>query len=342
MSHIQNDSHAVHSALDALHRTTGLRALLKERTAPGHDRHIEIGTGDGLAFHLPYKFKSTIDRRDQLAMFKASHDHVLLITRSLSHSMAEQCRQFEIQFVDLAGNCFLRQPGLLVFVSGAKDTIQINPGAARGLTPATLRVVFAILTQPAVLNSSVRRIAEVASISHGAAGSALVTLERGGFFTSSQANRRVLAAPDRWLDTWTEGYLGRIRPKLDKYRMSASAPISEVLAQVNPYYREVAVGGEAAAARRDLGIKPAALTLYIDMSDPTVMRELVQEYKLRRDPVGKIELVEMFWNTQELKCFPTVPDALIYADLVGAADSRSMEIAASLKQEICAYVESES
>lgn len=347
MSQIQNDSRSVHSALDALHRTTGLHIRLKEQTATGHDGHMEIGTGDGLAFHLPYKFKPTIDRRDQLAMFKASHDHAVLITRPLSHAMAEQCRKFEIQFIDLAGNCFLRQQGLLVFISGIKDTTQVKLGAVRGLTPAALRVVFAILTKPSVLKSSVRRIAEVASISNGAAGAALVTLEDIGLFTTLRADRRVLVAPERWLDTWTEGYLGRIRPKLEKYRMSASVPLSEVLDRVSPKYREVALGGtaalggEAAAAYRNMGLKPGAITLYVDLHDPTVMRDLVQEFKLRRDPEGKIELVDMFWNTQELECFPTVPDALIYADLVGAADSRSMEIAANLKKKICDYVESE-
>jgi hypothetical protein len=341
MSQTQNDSRSVHSALDALHRTTGLHARLNEQTATGHDGHIEIGIEDGLAFHLPYKFKPTIDRRDQLTMFKASHDNAVLVTRPLSHSMAEQCRKSEIQFVDLAGNCFLRQPGLLVFVSGIKDTTQVKLGAVRGITPAALRLVFAILTKPSVLNSSVRRIAEVASISNGAAGAALVMLEDIGLFTTLRANRRVLAAPERWLETWTEGYLGRIRPKLEKYKMSASSPLSEVLARVNPRYREVVLGGEAAAACLNMGLKPAALTLYVDLKDPTVMRELVQEFKLHQDHEGKIELVEMFWNTQELESFPTVPDALIYADLVGTADSRSMEIAATLKRKICDYVESE-
>ena len=49
----------------------------------------------------------------------------------------------------------------------------------------------------------------------------------------------------------------------------------------------------------------------------------------------------MFWNTKELPCFPTVPDALIYADLVGTGDERTMEIATYLRKEICDYVASE-
>jgi hypothetical protein len=114
-------------------------------------------------------------------------------------------------------------------VAGLKASTMQTSAAARGVTPSALRVVFAVLTSPSILNASVRRIAEVASISHGAAGAALITLEEAGYFTSAKSGHRMLAMPERWLDTWTEGYLGRIRPKLEKYRMSAPLPISALL-----------------------------------------------------------------------------------------------------------------
>lgn len=338
MSRTENES--VNRALEALHCSTGLHTRLLESTV-GNDETLEIGTADGRSYTLPFEFKPNIDRRDHLSTFKALHNGAVLITRPISSAMAEQCRKIELQFIDLAGNCFLQQPGLLVFISGVKDTTQDKQAKSRGLTPAALRVVFAVLTRPLILNNSVRRIAEVAAISHGAAGAALIMLEELGFFTSAKSGRRVLALPERWLDTWTEGYLGRVRPKLEKYKMSSLVPLAEIFERVNPKMREVALGGETAAQYRNLGLKSAKLTLYLDFKDPSVMRDLVQNLKLRRDPEGKIELVNMFWNTQELPCFPTVPDALIYADLVGTADSRSMEIAANLKKKICDHVESE-
>jgi hypothetical protein len=341
MSPKQYESASVHRAVEVLQRTTGLYTQVLGQTAPSHEGHVTIGTDDGRSFDLPYEVKPTIDRRDQLLTFKTLHGSAVLITRSLSSAMAEQCRELNIQFVDHAGNCFLRQPGLFVFVSGLKDTTKGKQATARGLTPAALRVVFAVLTRPSILNNNVRRIAEVASVSRGAAGAALIMLEEIGFFTSARSGRRVLAMPERWLDTWTEGYLGRMRPKLEKHRMSAPSPIPALLERVSPQMREVALGGEAAAAYRNMGLKPGALTLYVDLEDPNVMRHLAQELKLRRDPDGQIELVNMFWNTKELQCFPTVPDALIYADLVGTGDERAMEIATYLRKEICAYVASE-
>jgi hypothetical protein len=335
------DPPLVRDAVDALTRTTGMGAQIIGSAAPGEDGRVRISTDAGHSLELPYEVKKTIDRHDQLKSFKTLHRDALLITRSLSTAMTEQCRELGIQFIDLAGNCYLRQPGLFVFVSGTKDLSKTKRAAERGLTPATLRVILAILTLPSILNSNVRRIAEVASISHGAAATALIMLENMGLFTSATKGR-LLAMPERWLDAWTEGYLGRIRPKLKKHRMSAPGSIAATIERVQPQMREVSLGGEVAAAYRNLGLKPAALTLYIDFEDPMVMRNLVQELRLRRDQEGEIELVSMFWNTQELPSFPTVPDALIYADLVGMGDQRSMATAAFLKKEICDYVASAS
>ncbi len=338
----QYDMNSVPDALDALQRTTGLPIQVIMSDAAHQDGYIVVGTEDGRRFELPYEMKPIIDRRDQLMTFKNLHAPAILITRSLTSAMAEQCRELDIQFIDHAGNCYIKQPGLYVFVAGAKSASTPNQATERGLTPSALRVVLAVLTRPAILHSNVRRIAEVASVSHGAAGAALVMLEEIGFFTTVKQGHRVIAMPERWLDTWTEGYLGRIRPKLERHRMSAPTPFHELIERVSPQMREVALGGEAAAAHRNLGLKPGTLTLYLDFKNPSVMRHLVQEFKLRRDPDGKIELINMFWNTLDLPSFPTVPDALIYADLVGIGDERAMEIATKLRKEICNHVASES
>jgi hypothetical protein len=341
MSLKQYESQSLHKLVEILQRTAGLTIQVLDDTARDHDGYLRIRTDEGQCFDLPYEAKGIVDRRDQLLTFKTLHNGTVLITRSMSSAMAEQCRELNIQFIDHAGNCFLRQSGLYVFIVGVKDTTKAEQVATRGLTPAALRVVFAILAQPSILNSNVRRIAEVSLVSHGAAGAALIVLEEIGFFTTAGTGRRVLTTPERWLDAWTEGYLGRIRPKLERHRMSSPVSLPATIQRVSPQIREVALGGEAAAAYRDMGLKPGTLTLYIDLNEPNVMRNLVQELKLRRDPEGKIEVVNMFWNANELQSFPTVPDALIYADLVGTGEERTMEIATYLRKEICKYVASE-
>jgi hypothetical protein len=308
-------SEPLDSALSTLERLTGLTASLEIHRSAS-DGQITFKSPTGHAATLAYEVKPNIDRQDQLAAFEHLHGGALLVTRSLSSAMIEQCRRRDIQFIDLAGNCFLRQPGMFVFVSGRRENVSAQVSATRGLTPAALRVVLAGLSQPAILHGSVRRIAET------------------GLIGKTPSGRRMMVHPERWLDAWTEGYLGRLRPKLTTYRMSAATALSSLLEQVSPVMQELLLGGEAAAKHAELGLKPGALTLYIDVQNEHVMRNLVRELKLRRDPDGPVELVEIFWNTQALPSFPAVPDALVYADLIGSGDERTLDIAAKLKKRI--------
>lgn len=335
----ESDLFPIDEVLGGLRRTTGLSAGIRFTDRPQPDTQLVIDARDGEVYYWTVVNKPSIDRRDQLVTFKNKHGGAVLITRSLSSFMVAQCRELDIQFIDHAGNCFLHQPGFFAYVCGATVETKEKTPSTRGLTPAALRVMLAILTRPALLNSNVRTIAHVAMVSHGAAGSALTMLENMGFLSSSHTGRRVLAMPERWLDAWAEGYLGRLRPKLQKMRMSAPHPIASMLDRFNPQMREIIWGGEAAAAQRGLGLKPGALTLYVDFQDPQVVKEFVKEYRLRHDPDGQIELVGIFWNTIELASFPFAPDALIYADLIGTGDARTFEVADVLKRDICRDVE---
>jgi hypothetical protein len=329
------------SALAALCETTGLSASLLSNHVSEQDSKIALHAKDGTVLELAYVTKATIDRHDQLLTFRHQHGDAVLVTGLLSSAMVEQCRHLDIQFLDASGNCFINRPGFFVFVSGRKASTAIKAAATRGLTPAALRLMFAILGNPAILDSNVRRMADIAGISHGAAGTALLMLEEIGLVGKNASGQRMLLQPGRWLDTWTEGYLGRVRPKLETLRMSSPTPLSSLLELVSPTMREVILGGEQAAAYSGLGLKPGALTLYIDRQQAAVMRDLVRDLKLRKDPDGNVELVDIFWNTRELPSFPTVPDALIYADLIGSGDARNLEIAATLKKRIVDHVASE-
>lgn len=337
----QDDFSFLSKATEALCQATGIHAYLSRRDGSGQDALLLVDAGNGSKHAFPFEVKPAIDRRDQLLRFKVQHNGSVLITRSLSNAMVGECRQLDLQFIDQAGNCYLHQPGLYMFVSGRRAVAAENPALRRGLTYAALRLVFAILTRPDILNSSVRKMAEVASISHGAVGGALATLEEMGLLSSPRPGQRMLTMPQRWLDAWTEGYLGRLRPKLETVRMSSANPLATLIDRVTPRMRSVALGGEVAAAHRHFGLKPGTCSLYVNFEDPHALKALVSELKLRRDPQGPVELVSMFWNTDELPSFPTVPDILIYADLIRIGDARTMEVAEKLRKEICLDLENQ-
>lgn len=367
---LKTADHLLHDIVDGLRQSTGLTIELvgKESDNEHFDDILQIAhTADEQPLLLPIDFKATIDRRDQILGFKQRRaPDVVLGTGQLSVELAQYCRKNNVMFADAAGNCFLKSEKLLVFILGQKRDKKYISLKDSTVTPAALLVMLAILTNPELLNQSVREISAAAGISHGAGGKALGTLHELGFHTATRSGRRVLSKPERWLDVWTEGYLARIRPKLQKRRMRppsmeyALRHVSPALDEVElggtaganlqlfsqqPYEtlpdgeRPVAIGSEAAASELGYSIAPGELTLYVNMQDRNVLPELVQALKLRADPDGPVEIVEMFWNSLALQSFPCVPEPLIYADLISSSNSRNFEIAQQLRKVICDRVQ---
>jgi hypothetical protein len=75
------------------------------------------------------------------------------------------------------------------------------------------------------------------------------------------------------------------------------------------------------------------------MDDPHALKDIVKSFRLRADPRGRIEIVEMFWNPDHFAdSFPTVPLHLIYADLMASHDSRNIAVARQLVPGIIEHV----
>ena len=283
----------------------------------------------GTRLNYDCEVRPTIDRFHTLTDLKArssANDNTLLISRALSYEMALRCRELGIQFIDAAGNAYItNQKGLLIHVAGRKINAGNLIAPEATITPAALRVMFAILSDPATLNSAYRDLSLSANISVGAIGKIWDTLENRGFIGTTSDGRRMIKAAEPLLSEWATGYLSRLRPKLRKLRFSTDNP-SDILAW-NPEPAISAWGGEVAADIVTKHLKPATYTIYMDMKDGAALSNLAKRFRLRADPNGAIEIVDTFWSMNKLPSFPTVPLPLIYADLLGTNDSRNLSVA---------------
>jgi hypothetical protein len=334
----------IHNIGDALRRSTRLHVEQETRTDTSKisDGVLRIFITDEQPLIVQVDVKASIDRRDQILTFKNRHgSDTLLATGRMSAELAQYCRENDVMFADAAGNCYLQNGRFLIFILGQKREAQSSLSKEVTVTPATLRVMLAVLTSPELLNLPVRELAKTAGISHGAGGKALETLRELGLYVDTGTVHRMLAKPERWLDIWTEGYLARIRPKLMKRRMRSTS-MEYALQHVSPAMGEVELGGEAAASRLGYSLSPGELTLYVNMGDAAILPELVRELRLRADPSGPIEITELFWNSAALQSFPCAPAPLIYADLVSSANSRNLEIAQQLRTAICERIQGQS
>jgi len=303
---------------------------------------LEIG---GQQLQYQCEVKQRIDRRAILLDLKArglATSKGLLVTTLLSQELATACRELGLQFIDTAGNAYLENgAGLYVYISGRRGK---DPGLGNmegaSITPAALRMMFAFLAAPSMLNAPYREIAPAVRVSTGAIGKVFDVLEARGFIARASNGDRVIAAPELLLGEWATGYLSRLKPKLKTFRLSGVSP-KEFSERWSPGLHISAWGGETGAAIHTRHLTPGTCTVYIDMDEPNALRDLVREFRLKADANGPIEVVEAFWN---MNCFtntfPSVPLPLIYADLLGTHDSRNLAVAKHIASEVLNYVRS--
>ncbi len=338
----EREHNILEQALAAFTRATGLPATMvaKEPKLPGPhpDAVIEV-EGPGKRLELVVEIKA-VDREITLAaakqQLKALGKPGVLVTPYLTAELATRCREkLDLQFMDTAGNAYLRAPGLYVFIRGERPPGGVRPvvGTRGGGTATALRVVFALLCQPELLNAPYRDIVRAAGVALGAVGWVFFDLHGRGHVLGGQRTRdRRLVDPGRLLDEWVTNYPIKLRPRLNPGRFRVADPRWWQKARLP----EGALwGGEVAAAKLTEHLNPAAYTVYIDPARRHEgIGQLAKRHQLRADPAGQLEILDTFWNFPEAaKQRELVPPLLVYADLLGSLDPRNLEIAKRIREE---------
>ena len=348
------ETELVASALDALHDSTGIQGKILENTNADVDVTVLLMI-NGRRLRYDYEVKKKVDRYTvplDLLNRLGNAQHTLLVSSPLSPDMANRCRDIGLQFIDTAGNAYINDgAGVYVHVTGRRGNADAQPQVNTTLTPAALRIMFASLAEPELLNAPYREISLRAQISTGAIGKTFDTLESRGLIGTASGGKRMIRTPELFLNEWASGYAGRLKPKLRKYRF-ATDNLDKFLDRWNPELRLSALGGEVAAAILTSGLnrndpdavttghlKPEACTIYVDMNDPNALKHIVKDFRLRADPHGSIDIVEMFWNSDHFTgWFPVVPPHLVYADLMATHDSRNIEVARQIALKVIQHV----
>lgn len=320
-------------ALQAVVTTTGLQAeLVAGKPARGNgvatDAFIRVGGKKRpLDFAVEARERVTSAGLGTLAMeFRQPARRSLLVTSYVTPQQAEELREKNIPFLDTAGNVFLNEPSLFVFVTGKRPTAPRVPtkNFSQAFRPSGLGILFALLGQPGLENQPMRDIAVAADVSLGAVSWELKQLEQAGYLLNSKTHGRRLLKQAELLKRWIEAYHERWRPKLLLARCSASRPDwwKGKDARLKAYHAYW--GGEVAAEKLTNYLKPQTQTIYTRGT----AKELQLEFELKRDPQGDIEILQVFWPPEEKGTVRQLaPELLVYADLLGDADERRLETA---------------
>lgn len=247
----------------------------------------------------------------------------LLVTHYVTPPQTEKLRQANIQFVDAAGNAFLNQPPLYVFVTGKRPPVSPVPNkTTRAFTTAGVKVVFALLSCKPLLTAPYREIAATASVSLGAISQVLEDLKQTGYLLDHGAKGRLWQKRAELIRRWSEAYTERLRPKLLLGRFRANQPDWWKEVQLNEL--QACWSGEVAAAKLTKYLKPQIKTLYA----PGKLPKLQVQFGFHPDREGDVGLLKKFWTFEAVPAHPDIaPALLVYADLVASGDERNLETA---------------
>ncbi len=263
-----------------------------------------------------------------LLQLKRLGETAMLMTDYITPQLAEQLKAQKIAFADTAGNAHIDRPNWLIWIKGEKpvEGAYARQQKGRAFQPSGLRVLFALLCNPALTRENYRTIAKAAGVAHGTVGWVMAELPDLGFVAEIGGQRRLLQA-ERLLQQWVEAYARLLRPKLLLGRYQADD--MDWQAKIDPIRYDAVWGGEYAAAKLTKLLRPATTALYLrDRAVP-----LMHAARLKPNPAGNVELLTRFWEFDN-EPPDLAPKILIYADLLATGDARCIEVAHTLQENI--------
>ena len=150
-----------------------------------------------------------------VSKYKRENGPTALVARYINASQAERLRGLGVEFFDTAGNVFLKQEGLHVFVTGrkARDSTTRETRPARAFNATGSRLIFALLCNPGLEDKTYRQLATEAGISLGAVNWIISDLKSLGYLVDNKQGRHIQNRKDL-LKRWVAAYPEQLRPKL--------------------------------------------------------------------------------------------------------------------------------
>ena len=317
-------------AINAFQRKTKLGTTLLGHNLP-NDRDVRIQiTTHG----REYKYVAVVKGRLTPATLGATvgqlygerdQEEKLIVARYVTPQMAENLLGMGINFIDTAGNAFINNPPLYVFIKGIKlvGDVPIEP-PFRAFRAAGLKTIFFLLGYPAKINAPFREIAKGANVALGTVAGIINELKRLGYLFEIDRRNRRLQRKAHLLDRWVAAYPEQLRPKLiiGTYRIKDQG--KEWWENIELHQREAFWGGETAATILTVYLKPERATIYAKRP----LGKLILKNRLIRDPKGNIDILEAFWGFEySWHNLNLAHPILIYADLLATGDPRNIEAA---------------
>lgn len=306
-----------------------------QNPAPGTDVHPDtlirmVVHGKELRYHAEIRGNVTKAQKLLLLLNRQERKHpILLVARHVNTETAEDLRKNHIEFIDTAGNAFLNNPPVYVFITGNRPpATRARPPVIRAFKPAGLRMIFGFLCHPGLERKTYREIAAAAGVALGTVDWIMKELKELGFLMDMGRRGPKLARKETLLQRWVTAYPEQLRPKLILGRYKGT-PDWWQRKRLIPLHAQW--GGEVAAEKMTHYLKPELITIYTGAQH---LPQFLLENRLKADITGDTEILEKFWKeTEERQPGELVPPLLVYADLLATGNQRNLETATTIYEQ---------
>ena len=266
---------------------------------------------------------------------KYSNRPIILIAEYISKKATDELKERNINYIDIAGNTFIRCNELIILIEGQKKGRKGKTNQSRAFQEAGLKIIFQLLCKQEHLQYSYRRIAEKADVSIGSVSNVMAELEDLNYLLKT-GEKRVLKNKKELLERWIVDYNQVLRPRIMRKKMRfLDKNFQQQWKNINPQINDgfILWGGEPGGAILTENLRPEKFTIFTDLD----LSEVAKSLKLVPSENGEIEILQKFWNNDPHN-EKTAPALLIYADLINSGFGRNIETAKQILENELSYI----
>lgn len=319
---MKKEKYILEEAIDSLFKYTNIQAIIKEGRLR-YDAFLEIGRELFIV-----EIKSLITKGNKGIVLsnlkeisRENNLPIILVTKYIPTEIAKEYVSEGINYLDIAGNCNIKQNNLFILIEGKKieKTPKINQ--SRAFQEAGIKLVFQFLVDPQRTQLTYRELSRLANISLGSVGIIMQELIELNYILKTKQTNKLKNAKEL-INRWTVAYHDVLRPRIFKKQMRFIRTESynnwkEIdLDQTNgPAFW----GGEPGAHLLNSYLHPGIYTMYTERN-----WQSFKALELVPDEKGNVEILDIFWGKDT---YDGIPPVLIYADLMGSGIDRNIETA---------------
>lgn len=260
---------------------------------------------------------------------KTQSDEVcpLLVCGSVSDDVLHSAKAEGVHILDAAGNCEITpEGGPYLSIRGRKSEFR-KQAASMVFRTAGLKVLYYLLLDLDNIRKPFRFIQASTGVSVATVKNVVDALTPRYCFVS-QKGRNIKDARSL-LDFWVQQYNLVFKPRLRVSSLDFTGNLKKTWDSL-PLPKGMSWGGECGAYRIDNYLFPETFELYSGVP----VRELLKTGVVMPAAQGEISVYEKFWIQPEEGIHPLI----VYADLMGIADSRCREEAQRLLTNELSYI----